>query len=67
MKIPEQSPLGAKGLARRAVLRGAVIGAVAAAPVPFARRLTGGRQADPPSSGTPAAAVSAGCTSLPLV
>ncbi|GAA0934859.1 hypothetical protein GCM10009554_21260 [Kribbella koreensis] len=70
MKIPEQSPLGAEGLARRAVLRGAVIGAIAAAPVPFARRLTGGRQADPPDDSLKSSspqAVSAGCTSLPLV
>lgn len=56
MMIPDQR----KGIGRRAVLRGAVIGALAAAPVPFTRRMMGG------SSQTPTAATAA-CTTLPLI
>jgi len=67
MMIPDQSPFqgAVKGVGRRAVLRGAVIGALAAAPVPFARRLASGSTAEQATS-SPAAAA-AGCADLPLV
>jgi hypothetical protein len=61
MMIPEHK--AATGVGRRAVLRGAVLGALAAAPVvPFAQRLTG-------SAAVPAQAVApaAACVDLPLV
>jgi hypothetical protein len=70
MMIPDQSPFrsAVQGVGRRAVLRGAVIGALAAAPVPFARQLAGGSAA---GQGTQAAsspaAAAAGCADLPLV
>ena len=69
--IPDQSHgvRTAGGVGRRAVLRGAVIGALAAAPVPFARKLTGGadRAAAVPASSQAATAASASCAELPLV
>jgi len=72
MMIPDQSPFhgmrAAQGVGRRAVLRGAVIGALAAAPVPFARRLTDGSdQAAVPASVQASSAASASCADLPLV
>ncbi len=78
--IPDRSPFhgvrAAQGVGRRAVLRGAVIGALAAAPVPFARRLTDGSdkttasasaEAGAPASARTGAAASASCADLPLV
>ncbi|MFF0270096.1 hypothetical protein [Kribbella sp. NPDC004536] len=58
--IPEHKAAG--GFGRRAVLRGAVIGALAAAPLPFAQRLTASTKA-PAKAATAAAA----CVDLPLV
>lgn len=58
--IPEHKT----GVGRRAVLRGAVIGALAAAPLPLAHRLTGSAPASVPAS---AAAPAAACVDLPLV
>jgi len=60
MMIPEHQ--AATGVGRRAVLRGAVLGALAAAPVPFAHRLTGSARV-PVSVTAPAAS----CVDLPLV
>src|SRR5689334_779838 len=75
MMIPDRSPFhgvrAAQGVGRRAVLRGAVIGALAAAPVPFARRLTNGADgadaAAAPASAQATAAASGSCADLPLV
>ncbi|MFB6720989.1 hypothetical protein ACFCV3_12545 [Kribbella sp. NPDC056345] len=60
MMIPEHR--AATGFGRRAVLRGAVIGALAAAPLPLAHRLTGSAKV-PAAATAPAAA----CVDLPLV